>query len=72
MARPPYDGEPVTAYIAVPSTGRKVALTVNQLGEFPRIATEPEEQVEVPLAFTRTPVAVAAQDGGETEDSVAG
>ncbi len=67
--KPAYDGEPVTAYIAVPSTGAKVALTVNQLGEFPRVQTAVGEKVEVRLAFTRTapgtPVAMAAQDGGK-------
>jgi hypothetical protein len=65
---PGYEGEPVTAYVAVPSTGKRVALTVNQLGEFPRLDTEPSETVEVRLAFARTEpgaqVAVVAQDGG--------
>jgi len=61
----------VTAYVAVPSTGRKVALTVNQLGEFPRIETKPSGQVEVRLAFTSTKpgdrVAVVARDGGKLQ-----
>jgi len=65
---PAYDGEPVTAYISIPSTGKKVALTVNQLGEFPRLTIEPGEQVEVRLAFTSTvpgtPIALADRDGG--------
>ncbi len=66
---PDYEGEPVTAYVGVPSSGRKVALTVNQLGEFPRIDTAPSEKVEIRLVFATTapgtPIAVAAQDGGK-------
>ena len=66
---PAYDGEKVTAYIAVPSTGKKVALTVNQLGEFPRIQANESEQVEILLAFSTTKpgsrVALAVQDGGK-------
>jgi hypothetical protein len=66
---PAYDGEPVTAYVAVPSSRKRLALTVNQMGEFPRIPAEPGEQVEVRLAFTATapgtPVAIAARDGGK-------
>lgn len=65
---PAYEGEKVTAYIAVPSSSRKVALSVNQLGEFPRIDTTASEQVEVRLSFSSTQpggrVAVVAQDGG--------
>jgi len=65
---PAYEGEPVTAFVLVPSTGKKVALTSNQSGEYPKVLTEPGEAVEVRLAFTRSapgdPVAVSAQDGG--------
>jgi hypothetical protein len=66
---PALDGEKVTAYIAVPSTGKKVALTANQLGEFPRIQANESEQVEILLAFSTTKpgsrVALAVQDGGK-------
>ena len=65
---PGYDGEAVTAYVAVPSTSRKVAVTLNQLGEFPRQDTAPSENVEVRLVLPRTApgerVAIVAQDGG--------
>ncbi len=66
---PAYDGEKVTAYVASPSSGKRLALTVNQLGEFPRIWANPSERVEVRLAFTSTQpggrVAIVAQDGGK-------
>ena len=69
--KPAYDGAEATAYVALPTTGRKVALTVNQLGEFPRIETKLSEQVEVRMAFTKAKpgdhVAVVAQDGGRLQ-----
>ena len=72
--QPAYDGEKVTAYVASANSGRKIALTVNQLGEFPRVWTNPSEPVEVRLAFTSTRpgshVAVAAQDGGKFQGGV--
>jgi|GEM_PF-1876583 len=68
---PYYPGEPVTAYVRVPSTGKNEALTVNQGGEFPRMMTQPGETVQVRLSFTdtapETPVALTAQDGGYIE-----
>ncbi len=66
--QPFYEGEPVTAYVRVGSTGRQVALTVNQGGEYPQLLTEPGEEVQIRLAFTRTPpgspIALTVQDGG--------
>ncbi len=82
--QPFYEGEPVTAYVRVGSTGRQAALTVNQGGEYPQLLTEPGEEVQIRLAFTRTepgsPIALTAQDGGlvvleqgaRTPSSVAG
>jgi hypothetical protein len=65
---PAYEGEMVTAYVEVPSSGKKIALTPNQSGEYPKVVTQPGEAVEVRLAFTRSQpgeaVAVSAQDGG--------
>jgi hypothetical protein len=61
----------VTAYVRVPSTKKQEALTVNQVGEFPRVMTQPGETVQVRLAFTRTepgtPVALTSEDGGLIE-----
>ncbi len=66
--QPYYEGEPVTAYVRVGSTGKQAALTVNQGGEYPQLLTEPGEEVQIRLAFTRTPpgspIALTAQDGG--------
>lgn len=68
---PYYDGEPVTAYVRVPSSRRQQALTVNQAGEFPRMQTEPGETVQIRLAFTETvpdtPIALTVHDGGAIE-----
>jgi len=68
---PFYPGEPVTAYVRVPSTKKHSALTVNQGGEFPRMMTQPGETVQVRLAFSQTepdtPVALTSQDGGLIE-----
>lgn len=65
---PAYEGEMVTVYVEVPSSGKKVALAPNQSGEYPKVVTQPGEAVEVRLAFTRSqpgePVAVSVQDGG--------
>ncbi len=66
--RPMYEGEPVLAYVSVPSNGQKIAVGVSQAGEYPRIYTEPKEKTEVRLRFSNSPpgtkVAVAVQDGG--------
>lgn len=66
--QPLYEGEPVMAYVRVGSTGKQAALTVNQGGEYPQLLTEPGEEVQVRLQFTRTepdsPIALTAQDGG--------
>ncbi len=66
--QPFYEGEPVTAYVRVGSTGRQAALAVNQGGEYPQLLTEPGEEVQIRLAFSRTepgsPIALTAQDGG--------
>lgn len=63
-----YEGEPVTAHVLVPSSNRRLALTPNQNGEYPRVLTEPGEPVEVLLTFSQSPpgsvLAVSAQDGG--------
>lgn len=70
-AQPAYPGEPVTAYVRVPSTKSAQALTVNQVGEFPRMMTQPGETVQVRLAFSQTepdtPVALTSEDGGLIE-----
>jgi hypothetical protein len=69
--QPFYEGEPVTAYVRVPSTGKEVAMTVNQGGEYPRLTSKQGEQVQVRLAFSKTEpgatVAFVAQDGGKIE-----
>lgn len=79
---PNYDGERVTAYVSLPSGGatatgapaeapQKLALTVNQMGEYPRVNIQAGEAVHIHLAFTDTkegtPVAMSAQDGGTVE-----
>jgi hypothetical protein len=68
---PAYPGEPVTAYVRVSSTKKQEALTVNQVGEFPRMMTQPGETVQVRLAFSQTepdtPVALTSEDGGLIE-----
>ncbi len=68
---PAYPGEPVMAYVRVPSTKSAQALTVNQVGEFPRMMTQPGETVQVRLAFSQTepdtPVALTSEDGGLIE-----
>lgn len=68
---PHYAGEAVTAYVRVPSTKKQEALTVNQVGEFPRMMTQPGETVQVRLAFSETepdtPVALTSEDGGLIE-----
>ncbi len=73
---PRYDGEAVTAYVAVPSSGEKLAMTVNQMGEYPRVRVKPSERVKVLLQFTNlpegTPVSFVAQDGGVMENNKAG
>jgi hypothetical protein len=68
---PLYEGEPVTAYVRVPSSKTSQALTVNQMGEYPQLDTQPGETVQIRLAFTKTapdtPVALTSQDGGLIE-----
>ena len=69
--KPHFEGERVTAYVAVPSSGEKLAMEVNQMGEYPRLHVNPEETAEVRLQFssveTGSRVAVAAQDGGKLD-----
>lgn len=73
---PRYDGEAVIAYVAVPSSGEKLAMTVNQMGEYPRVRVQASERVKVLLQFTNlpegTPVSFVAQDGGLMENNKAG
>lgn len=63
-----YEGEPVMAHVLLPSSNRRLALTPNQNGEYPRVLTEPGEAVEVLLTFSQSSpgsfLAVSAQDGG--------
>jgi len=72
--KPYYAGDPVTAYVRVPSTKQELALTVNQAGEFPQLNTAPGEVVQVRLAFTKTapstPIALTSEDGGLIEGGV--
>lgn len=67
--QPAYDGEPVTAYVKIGSSGKRLALTPNQNGEYPKVVTELGEAVEVRLAFTQSSpgdkIALSAQDGGK-------
>lgn len=71
--RPQREGEMATAFVAVPSTGKKLRLEPNQLGEFPRVRMEPSESVGVHLVFPEAApgalYTVAAQDGGIIEQS---
>lgn len=59
------DGE---AYIHIPSSGRRVAMAANQLGEYPSIETLTSETVGVRLMLDGvkpgTPVRVVILDGG--------
>lgn len=70
--QPFYPGEPVTAFVRVPSTAQQIAMTVNQGGEYPQLNADPGETVEVLLGFSQTepgsPVALSAQDGGVLDD----
>lgn len=70
--KPHYEGEPVTAFVRVGSSGEQVALSVSQGGEYPRVQIQPKEEVQVRLKFStlapQTPVAFTAQDGGAFKD----
>ena len=74
--KPHYEGEPVTAYVRVGSSGEQSALTVSQGGEYPRVQIQPREKVQVRLKFGKlaphTPVAFTAQDGGAFSDGKKG
>lgn len=56
------------AYIHIPSTGRRIAMEANQIGEFPAIETRLNDTVGVRLSLdavkSGTPVRVVILDGG--------
>jgi hypothetical protein len=66
--QPEVDGEVATAFVAVPSTGKKLRLAQNQMGEFPMVEIVPSETVDVHVVFPMAEVgsryAIVAQDGG--------
>jgi len=70
---PHFEGEFIAAYVTLGASGRKLRMTVNQMGEFPRVQVATRERVQVELEFSRTQpgdhIAVAAQDGGFVDGS---
>jgi len=71
--QPHFEGEFIAAYVTLGASGRKLRMTVNQIGEFPRVQIATRERVQVELEFSRSRpgdhIAVAAQDGGFVDGS---
>lgn len=67
---PRYEGEWVTSDVVM-QDGRKLRLTVNQAGEFPRMQVQAGETAQIKMQFQTSPggmpVALTAQDGGGFE-----
>lgn len=64
---PHYEGEYVAADVTT-QDGRKLRMSVNQLGEYPRVQVRAGELVQVRMQFQSSPpgmpIALTAQDGG--------
>lgn len=73
--KPHHEDEPVEAYVTVGSTGRKLRMDVNQLGEYPRVQIKAGDKLDVRLQFNRSApgsaIALTAQDGGRFASSTA-
>lgn len=71
--KPHHEDEPVEAYVTVGSSGRKLRMEVNQLGEYPRVQIKAGDKVDVRLQFNRSApgssIALTAQDGGHFSSS---